>query len=174
MYQEKLKELLIMALKGMAIGLVLALIIQFTLFRADNEISTILGQVFAMTVFFGLIATIIICTKSGTEGFINSAASRGFSGLSGVLFGGMVLGSPLLFALSLIKMVIGAIIMVPILIYMGISFVFNLIYIIVMCILEKNGKLNEKEDLCEILDKVMPILSIIVTIIICILIIKWI
>ena len=73
---------------------------------------------------------------------------------------------------GIIKLFIGIIIMIPVGIFMALSYFFNLIYLGIMCLLEKKNKLEDKADLYETLDKLSPVLAGIVTVIFCIMIIK--
>ena len=55
---------------------------------------------------------------------------------------------------------------------MALSYFFNLIYLGIMCLLEKKNKIDDKAKLCATLDKLSPVLAGIATVIFCIIIIK--
>lgn len=124
------------------------------------------------TILFGSIASIIICAKTGTQGYMSSAVMHLWSGIKGLFFGSLLGGNVFLLVFGIVKLFIGMIIMIPVGLYMAVSYFLNLIYLGIMALLEKKNKLEDKADLCETLDKAVPAASLVIVAIFCFLIIK--
>jgi hypothetical protein len=169
-YREKFKEMIINSAIGYVIGLVISIILVVVV--AGGNPAKSIGEVIAFTIIFGSVASIIICSKKGTQGYMSGAVSKVWSGFKGMFFGSLFAGgfSVPLIIFGLIKLMIGLIILIPIVVYMAVDYLLNMIYLGVMSLLEKFNKLEDKQDLCENLDKIVPILSLVVTVILCIVI----
>lgn len=169
-YEQTFKELLKTTAKGFGIGLVVSVIL--TALMGVGGVGEFINIAIAFTIIFGSIISIVICSKSGAQGYMSSAVSHLWSGIKGLFFGSILGGDVFFLVFGIIKLFIGLIIMIPVGIFMALSYFFNLIYLGIMCILEKKNKLEDKADLCETLDKIAPALAGIVTVIFCIMIIK--
>lgn len=169
-YEDRFKELLITTAKGFGIGLVISVIL--TALIGAGGVGEFIGVVIAFTIVFGSIVSIIICSRSGAQGYMSSAVGHLWSGIKGLFFGSLLGGNVFLLVFGIIKLFIGIIIMIPVGIFMALSYFFNLFYLGIMCLLEKKNKLDDKAELCETLDKLSPVLAGIVTVIFCIMIIK--
>lgn len=172
-YREKLKDLLKNTAKGFGIGAVLSIILLILL--GNKNVIEFIGGVILFTVLFGPIASIIICARNGEQEYLGKGFSHLWTGVAGFASGAiscLTEGSAILLVFGIIRLFIGLVIMVPVLIFMAVSYVFNLIYLVIMVMLEKGNKLDDKKQLCEMLDKLIPVLSGIVTVVYCILIIK--
>ena len=170
MYVERFKGLLITTAKGYGIGAVVALVLMLVTQMAKSA-GSFIGLFIVFTILFGSIVSIIICAKTGAQGYMSGAVSRLWTGIKGVFFGSILGLNPFLMLFGIVKFLIGLIIMIPVGIYMCISYFLNLIYLGIMAVLEKNGKLDNKEDLCETLDKVVSVVSLVIVIILCIMIV---
>lgn len=168
-YRERFKEMAVNSLIGLAIGFVISIIL--TVVIMGESFTESVGVILVFTIFFGAIAAIIICAKKGTQGYMSGAVSNILVGFKDMFFGSLFTGSvfsvPLLIW-GIIKLFIGLVILIPIVIYMSINYIFNIIYLGIMALLEKFNKLENKQDLCEIIDKIVPILSLVVTVVACV------
>ena len=169
-YEDRFKELLVTTAKGFGIGLVISIIL--TAIMGVSGVGDFIGIVLAFTIVFGSIVSIIICSKNGTQGYMSSAVDHLWQGMKGLFFGSLLGGNVFLLVFGIIKLFIGIVIMIPVGVFMALSYFFNLIYLGIMTIFEKKNKLEDKADLCELLDKLAPVLAGIVTILFCIMIIK--
>ena len=172
-YRERFKELLKITAKGFGIGLVISIIIT-ALFNNAGAVpgaGDFIGLVFVFTILIGSIASIIFCSKSGAQGFLSNAGVHLWQGMKGMFFGSIFGGDVFLLVFGLIKLFIGMILMIPVGTFMALSYFFNLIYLCIMCLLEKNNKLEGKANLCATLDKLVTVLAGLVTVFFCIMII---
>jgi hypothetical protein len=155
-YETRFKGLMTNTAIGFGIGLAISILLTILM---HGTVSSVLG----FLLLFGPIVSMIICSKNHVEGFMNSAVLHFFSGIKGLFFGSIFSGGGLLLVFGMVKLIIGCIIMIPVCIYMAIAYILNLIYFTVMFILEKNGKLDDKQSLCDALDRVVPIAAIVLT-----------
>lgn len=169
-YEDRFKELLIITAKGFGIGLVISIIL--TALIGVSGVGDFICVVFAFTIVCGSIVSIIVCSRTGAQGYMSGAVAHLWNGMKGMFFGGVLGGNAFFLIFGIIKLFIGIVIMIPVGLFMALSYFFNLIYLGIMCLLEKKSKLEDKAELCETLDKLVPIMAGIVTVIIGILIIK--
>ncbi len=160
-YKESFKQLMLDTAKGFGAGLLVSIILNI-LMKGDITI------VIAFTLVFGPVASMIFCSLDNIDGFMSNSVIKIFTGIKDIFFGGLFAGSGFFFVIGIIKLVIGVIVMIPLAIYMAINYILNLIYFTVMFLLEKFNKLQGKEDLCTKLDKIVPITSIVISVILCI------
>lgn len=174
-YKEKLKDLLKNTAKGFGIGAILSIILLLVLGDDGPSVFEFIEGVIVWTAFFGPIASIIVCARNGEQEYLSKGFShlwRGVVGFAAGVISCMTEGSIALFVFGIVRLFIGLIIVVPVAIFMAVSYVFNLIYLVIMVVLESGNKLDDKRQLCEMLDKLIPVLSGIVTVVYCIVIIK--
>lgn len=171
MYKQRFEELLITTAKGFGIGAAISLVLIFVTGMATDIGVFILGFLF-FTISFGSVASIIICAKTGAHGYMSSAAMQLWSGIKGLFFGNIFGGNIVLLALGIIKLFIGIIVMIPVGLYMVVSYFLNFIYLGIMSLLEKKNKLEDKLDLCKMIDKLVSAISLVIVIIFCFLIWK--
>lgn len=101
MYGERFKELLKTTAKGFGIGLVISVIL--TALIGAGGVGEFVGVVIAFTIVFGSIVSIIICSRSGTQGYMSSAISHLWSGMKGLFFGSLLGGNVFLLVFGIIK-----------------------------------------------------------------------
>ncbi len=169
-YRDSLKSMLLETLKGFGAGLMISAIIGFFIAKGFNMDCIEYSLMFDM--LFGPICAIYFCSKENVAGFMNSGAEKIYSGIINACFRGLAGGNVYSFIFGVVKLIIGFIILLPIAFYMAISYVINLFYFAIMSIFEKLNKLENKETLCATLDKAISILSLVITIIICILFLR--
>ncbi|MBO4899210.1 MAG: hypothetical protein J5509_02875 [Lachnospiraceae bacterium] len=170
MYQERFKELLKYSGIGYGIGLVLSVILVMVI--GYNGIGEFIGGVIVITIIVGSLISIVICSRSGVKGFMNGAITKIWSGIKHLFFGSLLGGGlgGLLLIIGILKFFIGILIMIPIGLFMAVSYLLNLLYLGIMSGFEKRNKLEGKESLCKTLDKAVPVLSAIIVVILCMLI----
>jgi len=169
-YEDRFKELLVTTAKGFGIGVVISIVL--TALIGASGVGEFIGAVIAFTIIFGSIISIIICSKTGAQGYMSGAVAHLWTGMKSLFFGSLLGGNVFFLVFGIIKLFIGIIIMIPVGIFMALSYFFNLIYLGIMYLLEKKNKLEDKAELCELLDKLAPVLAGIVTVVFCIMIIK--
>lgn len=171
MYGQKFKELLMATVKGFGIGLILSILL-LNMTKMAQGTSQFVGYLIVFTILIGSCASIIICSKSGVQGFLSGAVSHIWNGIENLFFGSIFGGNIYFLVFGLIRFVIGVIIMIPVAIYMAVSYFLNLIYYGIMALLERNNKLDDKSDLCEKLDKLVPVMSFVIVAFFCFLIVN--
>ena len=169
-YETRFKELLKTTAKGFGIGLVISIVL--VLLMGIRVPGDFIGLTSIFTILFGSGISLVICSKTGAQGFMSGAVSRLWVGIKALFFGSIWGGSGILILFGIIKLFIGVIIMVPVGLYMAVSYFLNLIYLGIMCLLEKKEKLTDKDDLCAVLDKIVPVISLVVVAVLCVSIIK--
>jgi len=168
-YEERFKELMKTTAKGFGIGFIISTILSIWVFGLSLDL--ILGDLI-LTIFIGGIISIILCSKNGAKEHMSGAISRVWDGMKDLFFSS-IFGNNIYFLIfGLFKLFIGVIIMIPVGLFMAVSYFFNLIYLGIMFALEKNNKLDANNALCERLDTLIPILSGVITAVFCILVIK--
>ena len=170
-YRETFKDLLKTTTKGFVIGAFISTLLTVVFFKETN-VGLFIQDVIGCDIIIGSIASIIICSKSGMQGILGGAASHLWSGIKEIFFGGIFEGGAVFMIFGIIKLIIGLFIMVPVAIFMASSYFFNLIYFGIMSILEKKNMLENKSGLCNLLDKLSPVLAGVVTLVWCVMIIK--
>lgn len=134
MYQERFRELLFKTLMGMGIGFIISIPISIPL--SGGNIGNIIGLIILFTFLLGLVASIIICSASGVNGFLSASALKVFSGLK-IAFFSSLSGGSMGIVIGITKMIIGCFIMIPISGFMVLSYFFNFIYLGIRAIIEK-------------------------------------
>ena len=100
-YEDRFKELLITTAKGFGIGLVISVIL--TALIGASGVGEFLGVVIAFTIVFGSIVSIIICSRSGAQGYMSSAVGHLWSGIKGLFFGSLLGGNVFCLYLELLS-----------------------------------------------------------------------
>lgn len=167
-YQEQMKNLL----KSLAIGYGIGLIVSFLLgwlAMGGIESSTFVFT-FCFDLFIGTAISILVFThyKSSTTAFYNMI----FTFLKTVFLAvfGACIGTPIGWVFLALVCVILAVPLLIVMIYMIISFPLTVLYII-MFIIEKLSK-GIPDKVANILDKIVPILSGILTVLVAVAIIN--
>ena len=169
-YEDRFKALLKTTAIGYGIGLIISLVL--TIAVGASGVGDFIAGILVITIVFGSIISIFICSRNGSQGYMSSAVGHLWQGIKGLFFGSLLGGNVVLLVFGIVKLFIGIAIMIPVGIFMALSYFFNLIYLGIMALLEKKNKLEDKADLCEMLDKLTTVLAGIVTVIFCIMIIK--
>ena len=165
MYESKFRNLLATTATGYGIGLVAAIALTFLFGITGVDFIT---MVLVLTIIFGSVVSMIICAKMGTQGFLNAAVVKIWSGFKHMFFGAIVFSNvPIFFVIGIFKFIIGLLILIPVGIYMAFSYLCNFIYLAIMFALERHHMLDNHERLCRILDFLVPILSGVLTIAVC-------
>ena len=167
MYEITFKEIIKRMAIGLLIGLVLGGVLVFRL-KLITDLGERVALTLAIAVLVGSIIAMVLCAKQNVQGFLSGTVQSIFGSVVNIFFSNVFAGSPILMALGVIKMFVGMIIMIPLGLYMAISFFLNIFYFGIMYILEKSHKLDGKAELCEKLDKIVPIVSVIIVVVICI------
>lgn len=171
-YTEKFKQLLKSTIVGFLIGLCISIL--FTILVVKGEFLHYFNVIFTLTAFiFGPIAAIVVSSRYGLEKYIGTAANKIFLGIKGMFFGSTIGGGGAFFVIGAAKAIIGAIIMIPVILYMALSYVLNFLYFGIMALLEKGNKIQDKKALCESLDKMIPILAAIGTVLLIIVVFTY-
>ena len=153
---------------GFGIGLIVSIIIAVSRHYSLGDSA---AMILVFTFLIGSLASVLISAKSGLVGAANGLIRTVFKGITTACFK-MPTGSGIMFALSLVKAIIGFFLLIPLCLYIVISYPINLIYLGIMTMFERKGKLEEKASVIKILDILVPIISIILVIIICSVLIK--
>lgn len=161
-YKESFQGLMINTGKGFGVGIAIAAII--TLLSKYHDISLGLG----LAIMFGSLASIFFCSRSNVQGYMNTVALSVVTTLKNVFFTSIFSGGGVLLILGIAKVMLGIIIMIPVCIYMTFSYVLNIIYFTIMFLLEKFNKLEGKEELCSALDKIVPVASLVLSLVVCV------
>lgn len=171
-YSERFKDMLIITAKGFGIGLVLSIILN--IWVGNDGIIQLIGSTIITAIFLGAFASVIICIKNdnGVSRFMGEALSRIATGTLQFAIGGFNGFSPALLVVGIIRFMLGLVVLIPVAVYVVMAYIVNFIYYGIMALLEKKSILKEKEELCEIIDKVVAIATGIVSIIIGIIVLK--
>ncbi len=165
-YSERFKNYLLITLKGFGVGLLISVILSFVFFRPDKYgIDTFVIGVLVLFVPIGLIASIIFAYKDGDNYILGDMLSKVIDGIKNLFFGSALSANTIyigaiLLIIGAIKIVIGLIVFSVVALFAGVTYVLNFVYYFIMCILEKCHVLDGKEKMCEILDKLVLVLSV--------------
>ena len=165
-YSKKFKNYLLITLKGIAVGLLISIVLSFILFRPDKYGFD--SFVFGALVFFvpiSLIVSIILAYKDGDNYILGDMLSKVIDGIKNLFFGSVLSANTtyigaILLIIGAIKIVIGLIVFSVVALFAGVTYVLNFVYYFIMCVLEKCHVLDGKERLCEVLDKLVLVLSV--------------
>lgn len=166
-YSEKFKNYLLITLKGIAVGLLISIVLSFILFRPDKYgFDSFVLYILFLFVPISLIASIIFAYKDGDNYILGDMLSKVIDGIKNLFFGSALSANTtyigaILLIVGIIKIVIGLIVFSVVALFAGVTYVLNFVYCFIMCILEKCHVLDGKERLCEILDKLVLVLSIV-------------
>ena len=165
-YIERFRSILKNTAIGFAIGLIISIIIVLLTRSSDFYMVLIFG-----TLFFGSAAAMVISLKKGASGFASSVISTIWSGMKTMFFSSLFRSS-IFWGFGVAKLIIGLLLMIPVGLYMIISFFVNFIYTGIMALLEKLHIIREDSTIGVILDKVVAIGTIAVVVVISIAILK--
>lgn len=171
-YEERVKELA----KGTAQGLGVALLISLAFFfffvwhgkvkEITFTISDFETIIFA-TLFLGATFSIIICARNGSQRFLFGSFNHFLSGLCRTFFGGIATLDggmneidAFFIVIGIFKMALGFVVMIPVIFYMIVSYLLNIIYLPIMFLLEKKTNLKTKTLLCQILDALVFVIAL--------------
>ena len=163
-YRERFFGILRNTLIGWGIGIALSviLIIVTGSFNLEDGLLLLL-----LGLLIGTIISIVICAKTGNRGFMSSAMTKLWGGMCALFFSGLS-GSTFLLVIGIIRLLIGVAIMIPVGLYMVISYFVNFIYLGIMTLVEKFGKIDPESTLCTVLDKISALISVVIVVLICI------
>ena len=173
-YSQRLKGILIDTAKGFGVGLLtgvfFAVVFGRFVYKGTVLECSLMGAAFF--VGLGLIVTIILAAKDNSAVFIAEGLSHLLVGFQAAFFGVFDGGNLILIMFGIIRYIIGFIILIPVGIWLAVSYVLHLIYLIIMTILEKTRVIEGKDRLCRFLDVAVQIVAAGVTLFICAIIIK--
>lgn len=170
-YSYRFHNILSATIKGFVIGGIASAIIAYLIMLKNFKLGDYLIIVVSFTLVIGPICSIFVSAKDKTKENLQTKSVKMFYDLKNTFFG-ITFGFNALFALSLIKFVVGVILMVPLFVYMAFSYTCNFVYWGIMCVLEKANKLEGKSDLCRTLDKCVEATPLFVTAIVCVMVVK--
>lgn len=79
-YVDKFKELLKTTAIGFGIGLVISVVLAILI--GTSGVGEFIGVVIAFTIVFGSVVSIIICSRTGAQGYMSSVIGHLWSGIS--------------------------------------------------------------------------------------------
>lgn len=164
-YQERLKEIGRITAIGLGIGFIASIVIMLLI--GMGSFDEAVGVCIVFTFGIGFCVSIYLSSRAGVQGIMDGSIGRIWNGVTDIFFASLIGASsfsPLFLLFGLIRLAIGIILLLPICLYMASAYFFNLIYLCVMYSFEKNGKLEEKKETCEKLDKSVPAAAIAVTV----------
>ncbi len=162
-YRERFFAILRNTLIGVGGGVAVAVVIILaTGFTNTTDIQALL----ILGVLIGTIISIGICAKTGSRGFMSSAMLRLFTGIRSLFFSGLT-GSAFLLVLGLVRLLLGLAIMIPVILYMAVSYFVNFIYLGIMALIESFAKIDPESTVCTILDKMVSVISIVLVALLC-------
>ena len=169
-YEMKFNEILDNTKKGFILGAVLSLALTIFLMHDSWSWDGAIEVYLCLLIISGGAASIVISYKTGTEIFMNQGISRVCHGAFTMLLFSDLSGMGFIF--GLVRLCIGVMILIPVFLYMSIAYVMNLIYLTIMWQLEKRDMLAEKQQLCSILDKAVPLTAFLIVAVICVNLLK--
>ena len=134
-YEIRFRQLLTKTAIGFGIGFIVSL---FLVIPSHYTLLESIGCIFFYTLFIGLVASVILSAKSVLLTSTGNIITTIINGILRACFT-VPSGSGFFFALSIIKAVIGVFLLVPILIYLVVSYPAKLIYLGIMTVRERTG-----------------------------------
>lgn len=168
-YQEQMKNLLKSLAIGHGIGLVVSFLLGWLAMGEIEESTFIFTVCFDLFVGTAISILVFMRYKSSVTAFFNMILS--FLKTAFLAVFGTCIGTPIGWVFLALFVVVFAIPVLFVLIYMIISFPLTIIYITIMFIVEKIKK-SISDRAANILDKIVPVISGILSILIVVLILK--
>ncbi len=134
-YEIRFKQLLKKTAIGFGIGFIVSL---FLVIPAHDNLYGSVLSIILYTLLIGLVASVILSAKGVLLASTGNIITTIINGILRACFT-VPSGSGFFFALSIIKAAIGVFLLVPILIYLVVSYPAKLIYLGVMTVLERKG-----------------------------------
>lgn len=155
-YKENLFDLIKKTFIGLVIGFVLSIVLCLV---EDREILDELPDILKVMVFIGIPIAIVLCARENRLCFLGDGLTNILSGIMNA-FSGLMSGNGLGVVFGAAFAILGLLLLVPIILFMGINYLLSLIYFTIMSLFEITNLLNGKEKLCEYLDKSVFFISI--------------
>ena len=113
----------------------------------------------------GLTVSVILCSKKGTLDFANNIIGKTLISILTMAFTGFGSG---FWVLAILGVIFGIVLLVPLIVYMVISYCLNIIYYGLMALLESVKLINPDSKYCLFLDKLINLIAAAFAVFICI------
>ena len=162
-YRERFFGMLRSTLIGCGIGVAISagLIIATGSFNKGDIMGFLL-----LGLILGAAIGIIMCAKSGSKGYMSSAVIKLLHSMRALFFSSLT-GSMILLIIGIIRFMIGVLIMIPVGLYIVVSYFINFIYLGIMTLVEKLAKIDAQRPLFQNLDKLVSLISGIIVLVMC-------
>lgn len=176
LYKNKFKGLLIATAKGFGIGMAISIVLVALIFgNSEGELVQmveLITTLMSFTIILGLLISAFLYSKSSTRNSFMGAASGSLLGLGCLFVNSREEGNGPLAVIGIVNLFICLVIMIPVGIFMALSYFLNFIYLGIMFLLEKKNKLENRTKLCNVLDYLVSLLTVVITTASCVAIVK--